>query len=91
MVDDAALVAQLMPEGYKARPERALVFTVDAWDSNCHQHIPQKFDAADVAEAVRRLQQRIVDLETENAKLRPALSPASGGHRAARVDAPAAP
>jgi predicted pyridoxine 5'-phosphate oxidase superfamily flavin-nucleotide-binding protein len=76
MVDDAALIARLMPEGYKARPERALVFTVDAWDSNCHQHIPQKFDAADVADAVRGLEQRIADLESENARLRAVLSPA---------------
>jgi predicted pyridoxine 5'-phosphate oxidase superfamily flavin-nucleotide-binding protein len=76
MVDDAALIARLRPEGYKARPERALVFTVDAWDSNCHQHIPQKFDAADVADAVRGLEQRIADLESENARLRAVLSPA---------------
>jgi predicted pyridoxine 5'-phosphate oxidase superfamily flavin-nucleotide-binding protein len=76
MVDDAALIARLMPEGYEARPERALVFTVDAWDSNCHQHIPQKFDAADVADAVRGLEQRIADLESENARLRAVLSPA---------------
>ncbi|MBN9560678.1 MAG: pyridoxamine 5'-phosphate oxidase family protein [Alphaproteobacteria bacterium] len=78
MVDDAALIARLMPAGYQARPERALLFTVDAWDSNCRQHIPQKFDAADVADAVRRLEQRIADLESENARLRAAiaLSPA---------------
>lgn len=76
MVDDAALIARLMPEGYKARPERALVFTIDAWDSNCRQHIPQKFDAADVADTVRRLEQRIADLETDNARLRAVLSPA---------------
>jgi predicted pyridoxine 5'-phosphate oxidase superfamily flavin-nucleotide-binding protein len=75
MVDEAALIARLMPEHYKARPERALLFTVDAWDSNCRQHIPQKFDAADVAEAVQRLEQRVADLERENASLRAALAP----------------
>jgi len=75
MVEDAALIARLMPEDYKARPERALLFTVNAWDSNCHQHIPQKFDAADVAGAVRRLEQRIADLESENAALRAAMVP----------------
>ncbi len=75
MVDDAALIARLMPEGYKARAERALLFTVEAWDSNCRQHIPQKFDAADVAEAVRRLEQRIAALEAENASLRAAIVP----------------
>jgi hypothetical protein len=62
-----------MPEGYKARPERALLFAVEAWDSNCRQHIPQKFNAADVADAVQRLEQRIADLESENARLRAAI------------------
>jgi predicted pyridoxine 5'-phosphate oxidase superfamily flavin-nucleotide-binding protein len=67
---DAALLARLMPEGYRARPEQVVLFTVDAWDSNCPQHIPQKFDAADVAAAVGRLEQRIAALEAENAALR---------------------
>ena len=29
---DDALVAQLMPEGYKARPEQVILFKVSAWD-----------------------------------------------------------
>src|SRR3954468_24833582 len=32
---DAELVAKLMVEGYKARPEQAILFTAAAWDSNC--------------------------------------------------------
>jgi uncharacterized protein len=72
MVDDPAVVAQLMPEGYRARPEQALLFRVEAWDTNCSQHIPQKFDAADVAQAVGKLQSRIEELEAENARLRAA-------------------
>ncbi len=81
--DDPALLARLMPEGYKARPERAILFTVAAWDTNCPKHIPQKFDAADVAVAVERLQSRIAALEAENAAMRaaaakPAPTPARG-------------
>lgn len=68
--DDPALVARLMPEGYAARPERAILFTVEAWDVNCRQHIPQKFDAGDVASAIERLQARVDALEAENAALR---------------------
>ena len=49
---DAALTAQLMPEAYKARPEQVMLFTVSAWDANCPQHIPQRFEAADVAAAL---------------------------------------
>ena len=68
--DDAELLARLMPRGYRARPEQAILFTVAAWDVNCPQHIPQKLDAADVAEAVARLQARIDALERENADLK---------------------
>ncbi len=38
--DDHALLARLMPDGYRARPEQAILFTIDAWDANCPQHIP---------------------------------------------------
>lgn len=41
---DPALLERLMPEGYAAAPERALLFTVTAWDPNCPQHIPRKYD-----------------------------------------------
>ena len=41
VVDDAALVARLMPPDYKAKPERAILFTVEAWDANCPLHIPK--------------------------------------------------
>jgi predicted pyridoxine 5'-phosphate oxidase superfamily flavin-nucleotide-binding protein len=68
--DDAELVAKLMPADYRARPEQAILFTIDAWDVNCPQHIPQKFDAADVAGAIDHLQARITTLEAENAGLR---------------------
>src|SRR5215471_18606911 len=37
--DDAGLVARLFDDGYKARPERAILFTIEAWDVNCSQHI----------------------------------------------------
>ena len=67
--DDPALVARLMPEGYRARGEQAIVFTVTAWDSNCPQHIPQKFDAVDVAAALEQREARIALLEAEVARL----------------------
>ncbi|WP_315734750.1 pyridoxamine 5'-phosphate oxidase family protein [Bradyrhizobium sp. SZCCHNR1093] len=68
--DDAALTASLMPGGYKARPEQVILFTISAWDTNCPQHIPQKFDAADVAEALAVRDARIAELEAELAKLK---------------------
>ena len=70
IADDPALIARLMPDGYAARPEQAIVFTLEAWDVNCPQHIPRKLDAADVAEVVDRLNARIAELEAENAALK---------------------
>jgi predicted pyridoxine 5'-phosphate oxidase superfamily flavin-nucleotide-binding protein len=67
---DADLMAQLMPEGYRARPEQVLLFTVSAWDTNCPQHIPQRFDAADVAAALDERDSRIKALEAEIERLR---------------------
>ena len=72
MTDDPGLIARLMPEHTDARAERAVLFTVEAWDSNCRQHIPQKLDAADVLAVVQRLQARVAELEAENTRLRPA-------------------
>jgi predicted pyridoxine 5'-phosphate oxidase superfamily flavin-nucleotide-binding protein len=66
---DAALLARLMPDAYPARPEQAILFEVAAWDVNCPQHIPQKFDAADVAAAIGRLEARIAVLEVDNSHL----------------------
>jgi predicted pyridoxine 5'-phosphate oxidase superfamily flavin-nucleotide-binding protein len=73
---DAALLARLMPESYGATPEQAILFEVDAWDVNCPQHIPQKLDGADVAAALRKLEDRIATLEAENRRLQQQISAA---------------
>ncbi|WP_043287396.1 pyridoxamine 5'-phosphate oxidase family protein [Paraburkholderia oxyphila] len=84
VVEDAARVERLMPAGYKARSGRAIEFTVTAWDSNCPQHIPQRFEADDVKaaldarderiremeEAAVRQEARVRELESEVARLR---------------------
>ena len=68
--DDPALMQSLMPKAYKARPEQVILFRISAWDTNCPQHIPQKFDAADVAAALAERDARIAELESELAKLK---------------------
>lgn len=67
---DAALVERLLPRGHRGRPEHAVLFTVEAWDVNCPQHIPRKLDAAEVEGELARLRDRISALEEENARLR---------------------
>jgi predicted pyridoxine 5'-phosphate oxidase superfamily flavin-nucleotide-binding protein len=61
--DDPSLLATLTPVDYEARPERAFVIHVTAWDENCPQHIPQRFEAADVARALAARDRRIAELE----------------------------
>jgi predicted pyridoxine 5'-phosphate oxidase superfamily flavin-nucleotide-binding protein len=61
--DDPELLATLMPAGYDARPAQAIVIQVEAWDANCPQHIPQRLEARDVAEALQRRDARIAQLE----------------------------
>ena len=75
--DDRALTQALMPAAYRASPEQVIVFKIAAWDTNCPQHIPQKFDAADVAAAmgeasakIEEKDKRIAELEAEVAKLK---------------------
>ncbi len=72
--EDPGVIDALMPEGYRARPEQAILFDVEAWDVNCPQHIPQKIDAEDVARALESLHERIARLEEENAALKSAAS-----------------
>ncbi|MFW1406215.1 hypothetical protein ACEV85_23490, partial [Vibrio parahaemolyticus] len=69
--DDDALLTRLMPDGYVARPEQAIIFTVAAWDVNCPQHIPRKVDKT----RLDALEARIAMLESENAALRALLTP----------------
>jgi uncharacterized protein len=75
--DDPALLQSLMPQGYKARPEQVILFRISAWDTNCPQHIPQKFDAADVAAALAARDARIAELEAELAALKREPAPAA--------------
>ena len=75
--DDPALLQSLMPQGYKARPEQVILFRISAWDTNCPQHIPQKFDATDVAAALALRDARIAELEAELAALKTTPVPVS--------------
>ncbi|MEM7247028.1 MAG: pyridoxamine 5'-phosphate oxidase family protein [Acidobacteriota bacterium] len=41
--DDEALLESLVDPEYQARPERALRFTIEAWDANCPQHVVPRY------------------------------------------------
>jgi predicted pyridoxine 5'-phosphate oxidase superfamily flavin-nucleotide-binding protein len=70
VTDDPALLQMLTPDGSQGRAEQAIVIRATAWDVNCPQHIPQRFEAADVARAITERDERIAALEAEIARLR---------------------
>lgn len=67
---DDALMARLMPRGYRARAEQVVLFGVTAWDVNCPQHIPQRIEAVDVKAALDARDRRIAELEAQLSQLR---------------------
>lgn len=72
--NDAALVEKLFDAGYKAKPERAILFTIEAWDVNCSQHIAARFTEAEIEEAFAVVQEKVASLQAENAHLRALLA-----------------
>jgi predicted pyridoxine 5'-phosphate oxidase superfamily flavin-nucleotide-binding protein len=70
-----------MPDAYKARPEQVILITISAWDANCAQHIPQRFEAADVAATLAERDKRIRTLEEEIKQLREKTGEASSKKR----------
>jgi predicted pyridoxine 5'-phosphate oxidase superfamily flavin-nucleotide-binding protein len=68
---DANLEQQLRVPAYPGKVERAILFTVEAWDVNCPQHITQRFTQRQIAPAIEQLQSRIAELQAEVQRLRP--------------------
>jgi predicted pyridoxine 5'-phosphate oxidase superfamily flavin-nucleotide-binding protein len=75
--NDPKLMEKLVDPGYRARPERAILFTVEAWDMNCSQHITERYTPTEVAAAAAGLRDRIAALEVENAELRAKQGPSA--------------
>ena len=67
---DVELMERLVDPTYKAKPQRAIVFTLEAWDVKCRQHITARYSEAEMAPAVNKLIARIKELEEEVARLK---------------------
>ncbi|MGE0480946.1 MAG: pyridoxamine 5'-phosphate oxidase family protein [Phycisphaerae bacterium] len=68
--DDRALLDAVTVQEYAARPQRAIVVRVNAWDVNCTAHIARRFSEREAAEQIAALRSRIDALERELAALR---------------------
>ncbi|MCW5515902.1 pyridoxamine 5'-phosphate oxidase family protein [Muriicola sp. Z0-33] len=62
--DDEELLESLSDPGYRAKVERAIVFTVTAWDVNCPQHIAPRFTKEQLEPILAASKERIIQLET---------------------------
>jgi uncharacterized protein len=67
---DAALEERLREASYPGKVERAILFTIEAWDVNCQQHIHPRFSQGQIAPVIQQLQDRIAELESEVNQLR---------------------
>jgi len=63
--DDTTLLARLTDTDYEGKPEQAIVFTIEAWDTNCPQHITPRYSEQEVAAIVTPLNARIAELDAE--------------------------
>ena len=68
--NDLELMERLVDPAYRARPQRAIVFTVEAWDINCTQHIVPRYSEGEIAPGIDKLVARIKDLEAEVERLK---------------------
>lgn len=75
---DPGLADKLIVPGYKAKPERALILHVEAFDWNCPQHITARFSEAELEAVLAPVRQHIAELTQENARLRARLNNPKG-------------
>jgi predicted pyridoxine 5'-phosphate oxidase superfamily flavin-nucleotide-binding protein len=75
--DDPELLARLADPEYPGRPERAIVFSVEAWDVNCPQHIRRRYTEEQVQSVTSGLRARIDELEAELTRYKDAVRSAA--------------
>lgn len=71
--DQPTQLQALMPDAqsYRARPEQIIRFSVVAWDRNCPQHIPVRYEQEDVEAWLQERDARIAELEQQLRVLTP--------------------
>ncbi|MFT7034075.1 MAG: putative pyridoxine 5'-phosphate oxidase superfamily flavin-nucleotide-binding protein [Cyclobacteriaceae bacterium] len=68
--DNSELHDQLDLENYKFRPERIMVFHIEAYDWNCPQHIKPRYTVDEINEAFMPQKEYITKLEAEIKELK---------------------
>ncbi len=70
-LDRPKIIEKLKMPDYRGHIERGFVIKVEAFDWNCPQHITERYTLPDIEKSVSALQDRIVELETQLADLKP--------------------
>ena len=78
LAGDTALAEMLIDPAYKAKPERAYLLHLDAFDWNCPQHITPRFTQAELEPALAPVRLQLEKLQAENAELRAKLAKLEG-------------
>ena len=66
--DDPEMLEKLRDPGYQGRVERAILFTIEAWDVNCPQHIHKRYPQSMVAPIIENLQAHVQELQEKLAQ-----------------------
>ncbi len=61
--EEATDLGLIIPDGYRARSERAFVIDVAGFDWNCPQHITERYTVEELRPTISKLQARIAELE----------------------------
>ncbi|MGC3971184.1 MAG: pyridoxamine 5'-phosphate oxidase family protein [Pirellulales bacterium] len=73
--NDSAVVERLRDPSYPGQAERASLFSLEAWDVNCQQHIHPRFLQRQIAHVIEKLRHRVEEFEAELADLRKSIAP----------------
>ncbi len=68
--NDPDLMNRLRDPAYPGHVERAILFTLEAWDANCQQHIHRRFSERQLVPIISKFQSRIAELEAEIERLK---------------------
>ncbi len=63
------LLKQMTVDDYRGKPQRTVLFHIQAWDGNCPQHIVPRWTEEELMPVLSSYKKRIEELEMENQQL----------------------
>ena len=70
LTEEPELIQSLHDDSYRARPERAVVITVEGFDWNCPQHLPVRLTMEEMEPILAPFQAELAQLRAENVALK---------------------